>query len=237
MQGNVQLTKLHDGQIVYKGSSNEITYNTLINPRGSKVIQITLSDGTKVWLNSESSMRYPTAFTGSERVVEVTGETYFEVAKNPVMPFHVRKDGMEVTVLGTHFNLNTYAEEFDMKVTLLEGAVQVTSGEKDMVQLKPGEQSQLNNDGQLTMVKSVDMEGVMAWKNGKFDFGEKTDIGTIMRELARWYKLDLEYKGQFYHHFGGSISRDVNLSQVLKVLEATGGVHFEVSGNKVVVKP
>jgi ferric-dicitrate binding protein FerR (iron transport regulator) len=236
MQGNVHIKKLHDGQIVYTGeSSNEITYNILNNPAGSKVVQITLSDGTKVWLNSKSSLRYPTAFTGAERLVEVTGETYFEVAANRT-PFHVKKDGMEIKVLGTHFNINAYEEEEKIKVTLLEGSL-VVSSPSGSVQLEPHEQSQLNSDDQLLLVKGVDTEGVMAWKNGKFDFGEKTDIGTIMRQLARWYNLELEYKGTISQHFGGSISRDVNLSQVLKILETTGGVRFEVEGNKVTVMP
>lgn len=235
-QGDVQLTKLGDGQVVYKGNSNEIMYNTLTNPRGSRVIQIILSDGTKVWLNSESSIRYPTAFAGSERVVEVTGETYFEVARNKAMPFRVRKEDMEVTVLGTHFNVNVYKEEEKMRVTLLEGSVDVAFGGTSKIQLKPGEQSQLN-DGKFIVAKGVDIDGVMAWKNGKFDFGEKADIGTIMREIARWYNLKLEYKGKINYHFGGSISRDVNLSEVLKVLETTREVKFNVAGSNVIIMP
>ena len=236
-QGNIQLTKLDDGQIEYKGKTDKITYNTLINPRGSKVIQITLSDGSKVWLNSESSLRYPTGFSGEERIVEVTGETYFEVAKNPSMPFKVMKDGMEIIVTGTQFNVNAYDEEEKLHVTLLEGSVRVSTGKDNMIVLKPAEQSQLNKDGGLTVIKNVDVEVVTAWKNGKFDFDGKTDIGTIMRQIARWYDLELAFEGTVKHHFSGSISRNVNLSQVLKIMEKTGAVKFQVEGKKVIVKP
>jgi transmembrane sensor len=236
--GKVQVVKLSDGHLIYKGASDEITYNTLMNPRGSKVVNIILADGTKVWLNSESSLRYPTAFTGSERMVEVTGETYFEVAKNSAMPFRVKKGAMLVTVLGTHFNVNTYEEEGNMAVTLLEGSVQVSStlAQKD-IQLRPGEQSQFNQDGHLTLTKGINTDDVVAWKNGKFQFGEKSDIGSIMRMLARWYDIEVEYQGTINRHFGGTISSDVDLSQVLKVLETTGDVKFKVSGNKVIVMP
>jgi ferric-dicitrate binding protein FerR (iron transport regulator) len=201
------------------------------------VVNIVLTDGTKVWLNSESSIRYPATFTGNERVVEITGETYFEVARNEAMPFRVKKDGMIVTVLGTHFNVNTYEEEGDMKVTLLEGSVQVSSAKiQSSIHLEPGQQSQLNNNGKLTVSKNVNTDDIVAWKNGKFQFGEKSDIGTIMRMLARWYDVDVEYEGTINRHFGGSISSDVNLSRVLKVLETTGDVSFKVEGKKVTVK-
>ena len=236
-QGNIQLTKLDDGQIVYDGKTEKITYNTLINPKGSKVVQITLSDGTKVWLNSESSLRYPTGFSGEERSVEVTGETYFEVAKNQSMPFKVKKDGMEIIVTGTQFNVNAYDEEEKLYVTLLEGSVNVHAGKDKRIVLKPGEQSQQQKNGNLSVVKNVDVEVVTAWKNGKFDFDGKTDIGTIMRQIARWYDLELTFEGTVKHHFSGSISRNVNLSQVLRIMEKTGAVRFQVEGKKVIVKP
>lgn len=237
LKGNVQLTKMNDGQIVYQSSGNEVSYNTLTNPRGSKVIQVTLADGTRVWLNAESSIRYPTSFAGNERRVEVTGETYFEVARDEKKPFRVRKQNMEVAVTGTHFNLNAYDEEEKMEVTLLEGSVKVSSDNNRSVSLTPGEQSQLGRNGSLEKVKGVDVEGIMAWKNGKFDFGVKSDLGNIMRQIARWYNLEIEYRGNINKHFGGSISRDVNLSQVLKVLEATGDVKFQVTGKRVTVMP
>ena len=236
-QGNIHLTKVNDGQIVYNGEADKISFNTLANPRGSKVIQITLADGSKVWLNSESSIRYPTGFRGDERVVEVTGETYFEVAKNPSMPFKVRKNGMEIMVTGTHFNVNAYDEEEKMKITLLEGAVRVTSATNNTITLKPGQQSQVKTDGSLSLLKDVDIDGVIAWKDGKFMFDGKTDIGTIMRQIARWYDLEVNYEGQIKSHFSGTISRSANLSQVLKKIETTGMINFQVEGKKVTVKP
>jgi transmembrane sensor len=237
-QGRVQLVKLDDEHIVYKGTSDVLTYNTLTNPRGSRVVHIILADGTKVWLNSESSLRYPTAFTGNERVVEITGETYFEVARNEAMPFKVKKDAMEVTVFGTHFNINSYEEEGKMAVTLLEGSVDVASAiNKKTIHLKPGQQAQLSNTGNLSLSKEVNTDDVIAWKNGKFQFGEKCDIGAIMRRLARWYDVEVEYRGTVSQHFGGSISSDANLSQVLKVLETTGDVSFKVEGRKITVMP
>ena len=236
-QGNIQLKKLSDGEIVYEGVTDKISYNTLLNPRGSKVIQITLADGTSVWLNSESSIRYPTGFSGDERVVEVTGETYFEVAKNPSKPFKVRKNGMEILVTGTHFNVNAYDEEEKLKVTLIEGAVRVTSAASNSITLKPGQQSQIKNDGSLSLEKDVDIESVTAWKDGKFIFDGKTDIGTIMRQIARWYDVDVTYEGQIKSHFSGSISRSVTLSQVLRKMESTRLINFHVEGKKIIVKP
>lgn len=236
-QVNIRLSKLSDGEIVYNGEADKISYNTLVNPRGSKVIQITLSDGTKVWLNSETSLRYPTGFKGDERVVEVTGETYFEVAKNPSMPFKVRKNGTEIVVTGTHFNVNAYDEEEKMKVTLIEGGVRVTSPTNKTITLIPGQQSQLKADGSISLEKDVDIEGVTAWKDGKFIFDGKTEIGTIMRQIARWYDLEISYEGQIKSHFSGSISRSANLTQVLKKIETTDVIHFQVEGKKVIVKP
>lgn len=235
-QNNVVVKKIDDGRIVYEGTTNETAYNTLSNPRGSRVIQMTLADGTKVWLNAASAIRYPTAFNGKERIVEVTGESYFEVSKDPSKPFKVKKGDLEIQVVGTHFNVNAYDEEERLEVTLLEGAVQVKAGNAQNVQLQPGEQSQLTRSGNLTKTAGVDVEAVMAWKNGIFDFGIKSDGYSIMRQLSRWYDIEPEYKGVFKTHFGGTISRHVNLSEVLKVLEATG-VRFEVNGKKVIVVP
>jgi ferric-dicitrate binding protein FerR (iron transport regulator) len=237
-QGNVRLQKLADGQITYSGSgTTEIEYNTLTNPRGSKPVTLTLTDGTKVWLNTGSSLTYPVAFAGKERKVAITGEAYFEVTDNARMPFTVEKlhDDVKILVLGTHFNVNAYDDETAMKITLLEGAVKVSKGKSGDV-LKPGQQAQLK-DGNIRLINDVDMDEVMAWKNGKFLFGEKTDIETIMRQLARWYDVEAEYKGKVDRHFWGSISRNVNVSQVLKMLETTGAVHFKIEGKKVIVMP
>jgi hypothetical protein len=236
-QGNVKLQKLADGEIIYSGSSTNTEYNTLTNPRGSRPVTMTLTDGTKVWLNAGSSLTYPVAFTGKERKVEITGEAYFEVSRNTSRPFTVKKvqDDASILVLGTHFNVNAYDDEAVMKITLLEGAVKVSKGTNSSL-LTPGQQAELK-DGSIRLINDADMDEVMAWKNGKFQFGEKTDIETIMRQLARWYDVETEYRGKVNRHFWGSISRDANVSQVLKMLETTGIVHFKIEGRKVIVMP
>ena len=235
IQGQVQIIKTADGQIAYKGKGNEVLYNTLINPRGSKVVAIVLADGTKVWLNAETTLRYPTAFAGNDRRVEISGEAYFEVAHNPQMPFYVSKSGMEIKVLGTHFNVNSYDDGSPASVTLLEGSVKVTSEGKHSM-LIPGQQAKMVGTA-IRVLDNVDMDEVMAWKNGKFQFGENTSIETIMNQLARWYNVQVEYKGTVTQHFWGSVSRDVNVSQVLHKIESTGGVKFKIEGNKVLVMP
>lgn len=232
-QGNVQIVKQGDGQITYNGTGNEDLYNTLNVPRGSKVVTIKLSDGTQVWLNSESSLRYPASFKGIERKVEITGEAYFEVAHNAAMPFIVKKDALEIKVFGTHFNMNTYDDEEINKVTLLEGSVQISISNHQTL-LKPGQQAQIKED--IKLVNGVDIEEVMAWKNGKFQFGEKADLNLIMKKIARWYDVDVEYEGgPIRQQFGGEMPMDSNLSQVLEILK-TSGVNFTIDGKKVIVK-
>jgi len=235
-QSNVTVTKTADGKIVYSGTATEMVYNTLSNPRGSRVVDMTLSDGSRVWLNSGSSVIYPVAFVGNDRKVSITGEAYFEVAKNPSKPFKVTVKDMTVEVLGTHFNINSYSDEASIKTTLLEGAVKVTKGSV-VAMLTPGQQAQLTANGQIGVNKNIEVDEIVAWKNGKFQFGDKVDIGAIMRQIARWYDVDVEYNGIFTKHFGGSISRDVSISQVLKILETTGDVRCKVEGRKVTVKP
>jgi len=191
-----------------------------------------------VWINVGSSLTYPTAFTGKERKVKITGEAYFEVAHNAGVPFIVQHNGLTVSVLGTHFNVNTYEDEAAERVTLLEGSVRVNKNSLSQL-LKPGQQARINNNGinDIKVLNDVNIDEVMAWKDGKFRFGENTDIGTIMRQISRWYNVDIEYKGSVNQRFWGSISKDVNVSQVLKILEATGGVKFKVEGNKIIVMP
>jgi transmembrane sensor len=242
-ENNVSVVKKNNGEIVYNSTvqplNNSTQYNTLFNPRGSKVISLTLSDGTKVWLNSGSSLRYPASFASSavNREVEITGEAYFEVAHIASKPFHVKKGETDVTVLGTHFNVNAYDDEDALRVTLLEGSVKVSRlSTHDSRIIKPGQQAVFNTTSHsLLTTSSVDLDEVMAWKNGIFQFGEKVDIGTIMRQISRWYDVDVEYKGEVTQHFGGAISREVSIAQVLKVMEATGGVKFKVDGKKVIV--
>jgi ferric-dicitrate binding protein FerR (iron transport regulator) len=235
IQGNIRIIKQSSGAISYSGSpAGKISYNTLNVPRGSKPLSLMLADGSRVWLNVGSSLTYPTAFTGNERKVKITGEAYFEVARNVRMPFIVQNKDVTVHVLGTHFNVNTYEDEDDERITLLEVSIEVNKNSLSRL-LKPGQQAQISND--IKVLTDVNIDEVMAWKDGKFRFGENTDIGTIMRQISRWYNVDIEYYGNIHQRFWGSISKNVNVSQVLKILEATGGVKFKVEGSKIVVMP
>jgi transmembrane sensor len=232
LQGNVQVRKAADGQIAYSGQSSEIIYNTLANPRGSKVIHLTLADGTIVWLNCESSIRYPVAFSGNSRQVDIKGEAYFEVAKNSSQPFMVTADSVVTEVLGTHFNLNSYRDAGSTKITLLEGTVRVKKAVLTQV-LRPGEQADVQHNIQL--IKAIDTAEVMAWKEGKFSFGNKTDITAIMQQMARWYDLEISYEGKVSGYVGGGISRAVPAEMVLSMLTKTGIAKFRIEGRKVIV--
>lgn len=246
-QGNVSVIKTADGQIVYAGTSEEILFNTLTNPRGSKPITLTLSDGSKVWLNSESSLRYPASFSGSVRAVDITGEAYFEVAKNTAQPFKVTVANKGVVeVLGTHFNINSYQDEQATKITLLEGSVKVSMAQaspQPMINstvIKPGQQALYNTDAQsnetIKVKSNVDIAAVMAWKNGFFNF-DNADLQTVMRQLSRWYNVEVIFNGNISkRNFGGEMQRDLNLSEVLKLLEKNN-VHFKIDGNKLIVMP
>ncbi|MEP6683603.1 MAG: FecR domain-containing protein [Parafilimonas sp.] len=234
-QGNTHIVKQADGIIAYKGSNEEkIVYNTLTVPKGSKPLKLKLADGTDVWLNVASSITYPTAFSGNERKVVITGEAYFEVAHNAAMPFIVtqaNKD-LEVRVLGTHFNVNTYDDESSMNVTLLEGSVNVTSNQNKML-LSPGQQAQASNNG-IKKINNANLDEVMAWKNGTFHF-EGADIKSIMRQVEKWYNVDVVYNDNINYSFVANISRDVNVSQLLNILQLTDLVHFKIEGNKITV--
>ncbi len=234
-QGNTKVIKL-GGKLAYDpaGTSKEVVYNTITTPRGGQY-QVELPDGSQVWLNAASSLRFPTAFAGKERRVEISGEAYFEVAKNKAMPFVVSVNGAEVQVLGTHFNIMAYNEEKAVKTTLLEGSVRFVSGNNNSL-LKPGQQSQLSKEGQVKVISSVDVDEVMAWKNGMFNF-KNADLETVMRQLSRWYDVDIEYQGEIKpKKFGGEIQRDLNLSEVLEGLKETG-IHFRIEGKKLIVLP
>lgn len=246
MQGNVQLVKLANGQIGYQLGegkiSTEMIYNTLSNPRGSKVVSMALSDGSHVWLNAGSSLTYPVAFAGNERRVSITGEAYFEIATSPdpskggaKRPFIVQKGDMSVRVLGTHFNINSYVDEDAIRVTLLEGAVSVVLPGQS-AKLKPGEQAQVDAGQRIQTSNDVNIDEVMAWKNGLFSFDE-VGIKEVMRQLARWYDVDVVYEGRIpIQKFGGDIERTLSLSQVLEVLERSG-VRFRTEGRKIIVLP
>ncbi|MBN8858161.1 MAG: FecR domain-containing protein [Sphingobacteriales bacterium] len=233
MQGAVKVMKLPDGQIAYHGTGKDVQYNTLNNPRGSRVVGLTLADGSKVWLNAASSLRYPTAFTGKERKVEITGEAYFEVAHNPAMPFVVSKGGTTVRVLGTHFNINAYDDERSLNVTLLEGRVSVGSiaGAPPQV-IIPGQQAQVGKSGDIELVNSVDLDEVMAWKNDLFSF-KGAGIEGIMRQVSRWYDVDVVFEKQVTEKFYAEVSKATNVSTLLKMLEATKAVQFSIEGKTI----
>ena len=265
IQGQTTIQKLKNGQIAYIPSSAGLQgvgvvqlYNTLSNPRGSQVVTLTLSDGTKVWLNAESSIRYPAVFMGGDRAVEMTGEAYFEVATNASQPFKVTVKGQEeVDVLGTSFNINAYDDEKMVKTTLLTGSVRVaattivpsvvgvnTNNGKPSVVLKPGEQAELsigvnmgNSGGKLTVDDHANVEDAVAWKNGRFAF-DRADLPTVMRQLARWYNVDVSYEGAVpQRQFSGRIGKSLTLDQVLKGL-TKARVHYTIeSGNRLVIRP
>ncbi|MBN9381844.1 MAG: FecR domain-containing protein [Chitinophagaceae bacterium] len=235
-QRNVNVIKLSDGQIAYKGNSSETVYNTLFNPRGSTVVTLTLSDGTKVWLNNESSLRYPVAFVGKEREVEITGEAYFEVFHDRSKPFTVAINGAKVEVLGTHFNINSYPDAASINTTLLEGSIKVSRNGTARL-IKPGDQAQVYQNGAIDIKSNVDLKDVMAWKNGYFHFdGVSTE--TIMKQISRWYDVDIVYVGDVKNElFAGSLPRSANVSEVLSLLEMTKTVRFSLEEKKIVVKP
>jgi len=236
--GNAAITKTGSGQLAYNAlheTSTTLTFNTLTTPRGKKT-HIILADGTQVWLNAASSIRFPTTFIGKERTVEITGEAYFEIAKNATIPFIVRKSGSDyrIQVLGTRFNVNAYDDEGAIRTTLIDGSVNILKGDASTL-LKPGQQAVVIGDGnKIDLGANVNIDEVMAWKNGVFHF-DRSDIGAVMRQIARWYDVDVAYNGTITQHFGGTISRDVNVSQVFKMLEMTGAVKFSIEGRKVTV--
>ena len=247
-QGNTTIIKLDNGRLAYnaqtvsKMPSKAILYNTLTTPRGGQYC-VTLADGTIVWLNASTSMRFPTAFAGSERKVEIKGEAYFEVAKNAAMPFIVKAGNEEIKVLGTHFNVTAYADDKVIKTTLLEGRVEVsliksskTETTGNLVILQPGQQSQLDLNNDLTVV-DADLEEAIAWKNGYFVFNNE-NIESIMLKISRWYDIKVDYQvDPLNRDFTGNISRTENVSEVLNMLEQTDAIHFKIEGKTITVLP
>ena len=243
-QGNTSITKTEDGQIVYEKNEDGIkklngvlAANTIQTPKGGRYT-ISLPDGSRVWLNSASSLTYPTTFASSERKVKLTGEAYFEIAKNKKVPFRVESNNQVVEVLGTHFNINSYEDEAFIKTTLLEGSVRIilNSSSPNAKLLKPGQQSLTSVSESGIKVQNTDTEKAIAWKNGYFKF-KNTPIKDIMREIERWYDVELVYDGKLApDEFTGYISNDVKISSVLKMLEESGGIKFTVKGRKLKVK-
>ncbi|HEV2478206.1 MAG TPA: FecR domain-containing protein [Puia sp.] len=234
-QDNVDIVKAQDGQISYKsGPSSGMAYNSLYVPAGSKIVNITLSDGSRVWLNSASTLKYPVAFNGGDRKVEINGEAYFEIAHREGQTFKVQKGDLCITVLGTHFNVNSYDDDPAIKVTLLQGAVKIDKGKAAGI-LRPGQQATLSSSG-MAIIPNADVDEAIAWKDGKFQFGEATDIKAIMRQLARWYNIKVIYNGNVTGNVGGAIARDIPVSRALKMLAMTGAFSFQIQDNNVIVK-
>jgi transmembrane sensor len=224
-----------NGQLLYTAQAHDgiVHYNKLSTPRGGQ-FKIVLPDGTKVWLNSASTLRYPTAFTGTQRTVELEGQGYFEVAKNAAQPFKVMVGHMEVQVLGTDFDIMAYPDESTVNTTLLTGSVQVKDGQT-LKLLTPGQQAVVSADA--ITVKNADLKKVTAWKNGLFVFNNMA-LPAILREMARWYDVEIVYAAKPSEElYGGGIGRNLNLSGVLDLLEASGYNHFRIEERKVIVLP
>lgn len=240
-QAGLTIRKTSDGQLVYETGNVDAkegipAYNTVTTPKGGQY-RVILPDGTHVWLNAASSLRYPIRFKGATRQVELTGEGYFEVSAHESAPFVVASTNQIVRVTGTHFNINAYPEEQSVQTTLLEGKVTVVSNDaKSSVSLKPGEQALLERE--KLSVKAVDTEQAIDWKNGDFIF-ENEDIRSIMRRVARWYDVDIIYENGYQPNTGffGQVSRSKNISEVLQVLELTGAAHFRIEGRTITVLP
>ncbi|MCU0387934.1 MAG: FecR domain-containing protein [Chitinophagaceae bacterium] len=234
-QAGVQVMKLENGKLAYNFSGNtneEMVYNTVSTPRGGQY-QLTLADGSKVWLNAASSLHFPAAFTGNERKVTLTGEAYFEVSHDAAKPFMVTLPNKEtVKVLGTSFNINSYEDEDKSRTTLIEGSVSVALPDGNNVLLKPGQQAAAND--RLEIRNDIDIEEITAWKTGWFQF-DHAGIQQIMRQVSRWYDVDVQYMGKISNKtFSGIVSRDNDISEVLKIMQ-TAGVKFKIEGKTIMV--
>lgn len=261
-EGKTTVNKKEDGQLEYKSATSTkqgvITYNMLTTPRGGQY-QLLLPDGSKVWLNAASSIKYPTAFAGNERRVEITGEAYFEITHDAVRPFKVMiypadggpGRGGEVEVLGTHFNINAYGDEQTIVTTLLEGKIKITPVEvvnkvvtathpvntaRAYKVINPGEEAQINNKADITIRKNVDTESAVAWMKGFFDF-HNASLKTVMKQVSRWYSVDVEYtKAMPEQTFEGNIDRNIPLNELLELLQQYGSAKFKIEGRTIKVQ-
>ncbi|SHM77875.1 FecR family protein [Mucilaginibacter sp. OK098] len=242
-QSGIKVIKSKNGQLIYKvlnaveftaDNKKNINWNTITTPMGGQW-QIILPDNSKVWLNSASSLKYPEHFEGNTRNVELKGEAYFEVFHNEKMPFHVKCDRQDVEVLGTHFNISAYSDDANIKTTLLEGSVKVSQPDKNITKLlKPGQEAVLSDIG--INVTNVDADDAIAWKDGIFLFNDD-HLDEIMKKISRWYNVDVEFKDEVLKKemFSGTVSRFAQVSQVLRKLEALGGVSFRMEPHKIIV--
>jgi len=236
--GNISIKKQKNGLMQFalatvNNAAQAVEFNTVSTPAGGQY-QVVLPDGSKVWLNSSSSLKFPTVFTGGERRVELSGEGYFEVAKNRELPFKVKFNNQEVEVLGTHFNIMAYKEDEASRTTLLEGSVRISkSGVKKI--LVPGDQALVTGIGSNMDIQQVNTEAVVAWKNGMFIFNNE-NIKTIMTQLARWYNIDVVYQGSIKDkEYGIRMARSKSLAEILKNIELTGTIHFKTEGRRITV--
>ena len=232
------INKSKDGEILYNDSSNAnnniTSYNVLTTPKGGQY-KVQLPDGSLVWLNAASSLKYPTSFTGTERNVELNGEGYFEITKDKTKPFKVKlADGSEVKVLGTHFNVMAYEDEKSKDVTLLEGSVEITR-DNDNQKLEPGQQVRITSK-KIILVNSVDTAEITGWKNGQFVF-HNADIQSIMRQVARWYNVNIKYETNSSQHFNATILRKEPVLRLLHILEETDQIHFKIENQTIYVLP
>lgn len=234
-EGHSSIQKEKD-QLVYDGNDEAGSMNVLEIPKGGK-FKLTLADGTKVWMNSASSLTYPTSFKkGEDRIIALSGEAYFEVANNKSMPFKVRVNDMEVKVTGTHFNINAYADEEDIRTTLLEGGVEVTKNDKTKT-LTPGQQATVKKSANTLNVNAANLTQVVAWKDGLFIFDEK-EVTEILREISRWYDVEFEYKtAPGKATYSGVINRNISLNELLDVLKDSRVFNYRLVGRKVTILP
>lgn len=235
-QTNLTIKKQKDGIVEYLAAENKdkspVT-NSISTPRGGQY-QLVLSDGTKVWLNAASSLKFPSSFVGRNRTVELTGEAYFEVAKNKEMPFIVKFNDANIEVLGTHFDIKAYHDE-ETKATLAEGSIKISKNNQQKI-LVPGQQVVVSKEEGNLEVSQANMEEALAWRNGYFIFHDAS-IENIMKTAARWYDVDVTYDADIIKSkkFGGRVSRYKNISELLKNMELTGTIHFKVEGRRVTV--
>ncbi len=239
-QGGTKILKLGNGQLTYRSAANhgqpaahQPLYNIISTPRGGQYC-VMLPDGSKVWLNAASSLRFPTAFTGRERIVTLTGEAYFDIAPNKNMPFKVQTGDTKVEVLGTQFNIMAYENEDRINTTLLQGSIRVSGQTGEGLRLEPGQQAAIRNGSGTITTHEVDTESVVAWKNGTFQF-DGYDIQTIMRQIERWYDVDVHYAGKAPEgHYSGTVGRDKSLLKVLRIFEE-GDLKFKIEGKNLTV--
>ena len=236
VQGNTKVLNQNGGLIYNKAVNKrgELLYNTLTTNRGEQY-PLQLSDGTRIWLNSASTIRFPVMFGNNERRVQISGEAFFEVAKDKSKPFKVTLNGMEITVLGTQFNVNGYSDESNVRTTLLEGSVKITQG-LEALHLSPGQHARLNSNGKFHLVNNADIEEAVSWKNGYFHF-TKDNLQTVMRKLSRWYDVDVVYEdgsGKDEQSFSGDIQKSLTLTAVLRIL-GKSQVKYRIEGKKLIL--